>query len=110
MATLLAMLLLGQVLVTTASPCPGGLELPAAMAGMDHSMHDMGSMARDGAPSQSCCEEDGPCSMPGCLAAPALPGQQMLDLSLVAISFTRPLPQRAPEHATDTHYRPPISP
>lgn len=109
-AVVLAVLLLAQGLMAAASPCPGVMDSGMAMSEMDHSMHDMAAMSDAAAPSQPCCDGDGLCSMPGCLATVALPGLQMLNLPPAAIALSNSHPLRTPERTLDTHFRPPISP
>ena len=77
MTLLLLLAYVCQSLAAVGAPCammaPASPEISAAMPGMDHSGHAMGSADQAAAGSGNCCES-GFCSMSQCQSVAALPG------------------------------------
>jgi hypothetical protein len=109
MTLLLLLAYVGQSLAGVGAPCammaPAPAEISAAMPGMDHSGHAMGSADQA---DDSCCDS-GLCSMSQCQSLAALSGS--LDSANVnpAIVYGAVRAISSPSSTTTPLYRPPIS-
>jgi hypothetical protein len=108
MMLLLLLAYVGQSIAAVGAPCammaPASSEINAAMPGMDHSGHAMGSADQADA---SCCDS-GLCSMSQCQSLAALPGS--LDSANVnpAIVYGGVRAISSPSSTKTPLYRPPI--
>jgi hypothetical protein len=111
MTLLLLLAYVGQSLAAVGAPCatmaPASAEISAAMPGMDHSGHAMGSADQVDASGGNCCD-NGLCSMSHCQSLAALPGS--LDSANVnpAIFYGAARAIPSPSSTTTPLYRPPI--
>jgi hypothetical protein len=111
MTLLLLLAYVGQSLVAVGAPCammaPASFEISAAMPGMDHSGHGMGSADQVDASGGNCCDSC-LCSMSQCQSQAALPGS--LDSANVnpAIVYGAARAISPPSSTTTPLYRPPI--
>jgi hypothetical protein len=111
MTLLLLLAYVGQSLAVVGAPCatmaPASSEISAAMPGMDHSGHVMGSSEQVDASGGNCCD-NGLCSMSQCQPLAALPGS--LDSANVnpAMFYGAARAISSPCSTTTPLYRPPI--
>ena len=112
MTLLLLLAYVCQSLAAVGAPCvmmaPAAPEISAAMPGVDHSGHAMGSVDQAEAGSGNCCES-GFCSMSQCQSVAALPGTPDSGNVNPAIVFGDALAVSSYNYTSTALFRPPIS-